>query len=500
MTARACWPNCDTAVTRIFLSLLAISGFLEGDPSLIQAAKSGDSFEVGRLLRQKADPNASEADGTTALEWAAHRNDLATVRLLIHAGAKASTANSYGASPLSEAAHNGNAAIIRELLNAGADANAMSFEGEPVLLTAARSGSAEAVEVLLQQGANVDAKDAWKGQTALMWAAALNHADVVRTLIRHGADVNARSTMWPVEVPRPANGNIVSKRPRGGLTALLYAAREGALDSVRELAAGHADLNMTEPDGTNALLMAIINAHYDVAGFLLDTGADANVADKYDRTALYAAVDMNTLDTSGTRPPPAATDRLGPLDTIRMLLAHGANPNARLKDAVPGRAISDDPDPILRAGSTPFLRAAKTGDVAVMHLLIEAGADPSIASKFGTTPLMAAAGVGLEYGGNFPAESRSVEAAKLCISLGADVNAINMDGLTALHGAAARGADQIVQVLVGKGARVDARDKKGRTPLDVALGKDAVKNPGYPATAALLRKLMQSAETRGALQ
>ena len=485
---------------RILVSLLAVSSLLEADPSLIEAAKAGDSLEVSRLLKEKVDPNAAGSDGTTPLEWATHRNDLAMVKLLIQAGAKASKANSYGASPLAEAAQNGNAAMILELLNAGADANALSFENEPVLLTAGRSGNTEAVEVLLQHGANANAKDGWKGQTALMWAAALNHAEVIRALIQHGADVNARSTLWPPEIPRPANGNIVSKRPRGGLTALLYASREGSLDAVRELAAGHADLDLTEPDGTNALVMAIINAHYDVAAFLLAAGADPNVADKYGRTALYAAVDMNTLDTSGTRPPPAVTGHNHPVDLIRMLLAHGANPNTRLKDSVPGRSISDDPDRILRAGSTPFLRAAKTGDVAVMHLLLASGADPSIASIFGTTALMGAAGVGLTYGDNFPPDSHSLEAVKLCLSMGADVNAINMDGLTALHGAAARGADQIVQVLVDKGARMDIRDKKGRTPLDVAMGTDAVKNPGYPSTTALLRKLMQPAQMRGSLQ
>lgn len=487
-------------MTKLLLALSVICGTLRADGPLMQAVKSGDAPTVARLLRHRADATAASPDGTTALEWAVHRNDLAIAKLLIQAGAKADVTNSYGASPLSEAAANGNAAIISVLLQAGANPNAASAEGEPVLLSAARAGNADAVEVLLQHGANVNAKDGWKGQTALMWAAALDNAAVVKVLIQHGAEVNARSTEWPPEKPRPANGNIVSKRPRGGLTALLYASREGALDSVRELAAGHADLNMTEPDGTNALLMAIINAHYDVAAFLVNAGADPNIADKYGRTALYASVDMNTLDTSGTRPPPTATDHLRPVDMISMLLAHGANPNARLKDATPGRAISDDPDPILRGGSTPFLRAAKTGDLPVMRLLLKAGADPSLGSQFGATPLMAAAGVGLEYGGNFPPEARSLEAVKLCLQLGADVNAVDKDGLTALHGAAARGADQIVQFLVEKGARMDVKDKKGRTPLDVAMGKDAVKNPGYPSTTALLRKLMETAQERGSLR
>ncbi len=489
-------------MTKLLLASVAVCVLLSaGEPadkstdrSLLQAVKAGDSATVARLLKEKANVNAADPDGTTALAWAAHRNDVKAVTLLIHAGAKASAVNSYRASPLSEAAENGNAVIITELLKAGADPNAVSSEGEPPLLAAARSGNAGAVLALLQHGAAVDAKDGWKGQTALMWAAALNNAAVVKALIQKGADVNARSTLWPPEVPRPANGNIVSKRPRGGLTALLYASREGALDSVRELAAAHADLNLTEPDGTNALVMAIINAHYDLAAFLLDAGADPNIADKYGRTALYAAVDMNSLDTSGTRPPPPATDRLDPPQMISALLAHGANPNARLKEATPGRAISDDPDPILRGGTTPFLRAAKTGDITTMRLLLKAGADPLLGSRYGTTPLMAAAGVGSEYGGNFPSEGQSLQAVKLCLLLGADVNAVNMNGLTALHGAAARGADQVAQFLVERGARLDVKDKKGRTPLDIAMGQDAVKNPGYPSTAALLRKLMATAQ------
>lgn len=491
-------------MTKLFLPFASACCLLAADPAstkaLLDAVKSGDEAAVVHLLKAKASANDADPDGTTALEWAAHRNDVAIVKLLIQAGAKAAVANSYGASPLSEASANGNAAIIEQLLSAGADPNSASSEGEPPLLSAARSGNADAVEVLLRHGADVNAKDGWKGQTALMWAAALNNTAVVKVLIQHGVDVNARSTLWPAEVARPANGNIVSKRPKGGLTALLYASREGSLESVRELVAGHADLNLTEPDGTNALVMAIINAHYDLASFLLNAGADPNIADKYGRTALYAAVDMNTLDTTGTRPPPANTDRLRPMDMIGALLAHGANPNAQLKEATPGRAISDDPDPILRGGTTAFLRAAKTGDVAVIRLLVKAGADAALGSQYGTTPLMAAAGVGLEYGGNFPPESRSLEAVKLCLELGADVNAVNKNGLTALHGAAARGADQIVQLLVEKGARLDIKDKKGRTPLDVAMGKDAVKNPGYPSTTALLEKLMATAQERGSLR
>ena len=268
---------------------------------------------IASLLKRHADANASEADGTSALQWAAHRDHAAAVALLIKAGAKATAVNSFGITPLSEAAANGNAEIVESLLRAGAEANALSAQGEPVLMTAARAGNPEAVRVLLKHSAAVDARESWKGQTALMWASAENCAEVVKVLIEAGADVNARSTEWPEEKKRPSNGNLVSVRPRGGLTPLLFAAREGALASVQALAKAGADLNLTEPDGTNALVTALINAHYDVASFLLDAGADPNLADKYGRTALYAAIDMNTMEPSVTRPAPQESDKTRPL-------------------------------------------------------------------------------------------------------------------------------------------------------------------------------------------
>jgi uncharacterized protein len=461
------------------------------DLQLIDAAKQGDVAIIASLLKKHADANASEPDGTTALIWAAHGNHPAAVAMLVKAGAKATAANSFGATPLSEAAANGSAAIIQLLLNAGA--NAPSAQGEPALMTAARAGNPEAVRILLKHGAAVDQRESWKGQTALMWAAAENRAEVVKALIESGADVNARSTEWPEEKKRPSNGNIVSTRPRGGLTPLLFAAREGALASIQVLAKAGADLNLTEPDGTNALVMALINAHYDAAAFLLDAGADPNVADKYGRTALYAAIDMNSLEPSVTRPAPQESDEIRPLDVARAALAHGAKADPPLLKPTPGRGLSDDPDLILRAGATPFIRAAKTGDVAAMQLLLDHGADPRATTKDGVTALMAAAGLGWRYGQSEVPESNALKAVQVCLDHGADVNALNVTGETALHGAASHGANDIIRLLAERGAKLDIKDKRKRTPLDIAEGGRERGAVAYPAAAALLKQLMAEA-------
>ena len=463
------------------------------DLQLIEAAKQGDVATIASLLKKHADVNAVEPDGTSALQWAAHSNHAAAVALLVKAGAKASAANFFGITPLSEAAANGNAEIVEILLKAGADANALSAEGEPTLMTASRAGNAEAVRVLLKHGAAVDARESWKGQTALMWAAAENRAEVVEVLIESGADVNARSTEWPEEKKRPSNGNIVSTRPRGGLTPLLFAAREGALASMRVLAKAGADLNLTEPDGTNALVMALINAHYDAAAFLLDAGADPNVADKYGRTALYAAVDMNSLEPSVTRPAPQDSDKTRPLEVARSALAHSAKVDSVLLKPTPGRGLSDDPDLILRSGATPFMRAAKTGDVAAMQLLLDHGADPHATTKDGVTALMAAAGLGWRYGQSQVPESDSLKAVQFCLEHGADVNAVNVTGETALHGAASHGANDIIRLLAERGAKLDVKDKRNRTPLEIAEGGRERGAVAYPAAAALLKQLMADA-------
>jgi ankyrin repeat protein len=477
-------------------AIVAVPGFAAttGDARLPDAAMRQDQSTVRTLLQQHANVNAAQPDGTTALQWAVHNDDLQMADLLLKAGADPKAANQFGVTPLSQAALNSNATMVERLLKAGADVNAVSPEGETALMTAAHTGSVETVKVLLAHGANVNAEEKWHNQTALIYAVAENHPDVVKLLIEKGADVNARSIAWEADTKKRkyANANVISPHPRGGFTALLYAARQGSLESAQLLADAKADLNAQEPDGVNALVLAVINAHYDVAGMLLDKGADPNVADKYGRTVLYAAVDMNTMEKSATRPDPHPTDKLTAFDVAKSALEHGANPNAKLTGPVPGRGSLDVPDFVLSAGGTPFLRAAKTGDVASMKLLLEHGADPAITTKDHTTAMMIAAGKGWKNELTRAKDEDQIAAIQLLLDKGADVNAANEKGETALHCAAAHGADKIVRFLIAKGANVNTENADGQRPLDYALGtggKGFGTGGGSPAAAAALREL-----------
>lgn len=493
---------CARLARCVSVAVLLPLGLAAADSRVADAAMNRDFAAIRGLLKQHADVNGPQSDGTTALQWMAHWDDVETAGLLIRAGAKANTVNLYGDTPLLEACTNGNAALIEKLISAGADPNTARPEGQTALMTAARSGNAEAVKVLLQHGAAVDSRESWRGQTALMWAAMENHPEVAQELLAHGAAVDARSTTWDPIPPRPQKyaGAVLhvasgeSDPPRGGLTPLLFAARQGSLETVKVLAAAHTNLNLTDPDGTSALVVAIINGHFDVACLLLDLGADPNLADKFGRTALYAAVDMHTLDWS-TRPAPTELNNRDSVDVIESVLAHGGNPNARLTRVIPARGTLDTVDRVMGAGATPFLRAAKGDDLRVMRLLIERGADPKLLLPDHSTPLMLAAGQGWRDEMSHGTEADAIEAIKLCQQLGFDVNAQNDAGETALHLAAAlRRANQVVQYLVDNGAKLDIKDKRGRTPLDaVAASRGGQGVEGIVAresTVALLRHLM----------
>jgi len=488
------------------LALLGMSGSLWAG-TLSDAVRDGDRAAALALLKQHADVNAPEPDGTTALHWAVRQDDRELVDGLIKAGANVKAANRYGVTPLYLACVNGSAPVIAKLLDAGADPNGATTEGETPLMTVARTGSVEAAKVLLARGADVNSKEQWRQQTPLMWAVAESHPEMAQELIAHGADVNARQVTWNWE-------RQVTKEPRekwmplGGLTPLLFAARQGCVDCERVLLKAGADINAANPNGFSSILLAIINSHYDAAAFLLDKGADQNIADETGRTPLYAAVDMHTLPDSNLPWPSELDNKLTSLDLIQALLAHGANVNAQLKKQQPYRSKVDrGADTMLGTGATPLLRAAKAGDTEVVKVLLAKGADPKLSTKFGMTPLMGAAGLGTkeeDTTGRKKTEPEAIASIQLCLDAGADVNAADNQGETALHGAAQKGWDQVVKFLADHGAKLDVKDKKGRTPLDAANGLmgnggfDGTRRDVHESTAALLSKLMAVPEAKSA--
>jgi hypothetical protein len=537
------------------LSILCLGAAPDQVP-LVNAVKTSDMKAVRALLRRRADVKTSEPDGTTALHWAAQRENLEAADLLIRAGADVKVTNRYGVTPFELACMSGNAAMIEKLIKAGADPNASWRTGETALMTAARTGKADALKVLLSRGADANAKEGLKRQTALMWAAAEGHVDAVKVLTEAGADVRARSS--------------------GDLTPLLFAVRNGQTDAVRALLVAGADVNdrrrcdpvncravsgegqQAEDGAVSALVLAILNAQYDVAALLLEKGADPNTPDVRG-SALHVLTWMRRPglpDRGGLAPVagPRPTGRLDALGLFKIMLAHGANPNARLmwQEMRMARGEGEGKQPpgivvgrsyINYAGATPFYVAAKQGDVALMRLLVESGADPLVPTLQNVTPLMAAAGLGY-WEGETPgplsgtSERERLEALKLTWELGGDVNAaadfgdiellgggklnsaqaglkevpLNFEllytfptnlekipnvgdprwnGSTALHGAALTNQPSLISFLVEKGARLDARNKLGWTPLMVAEGLfTGSTGKRAPLSEATLRELM----------
>jgi uncharacterized protein len=490
-------------------ALLLLSVTADGEtPRLVQAVKTGDRATALELARNATEVAATEADGTTALHWAVRQNDQELVDRLLRNGADVSAANRYGVTPLKLAAINGDAKLLGKLLDAGGDASTVGRDGETLLMTAARGGHVDAARLLLERGAQVDARESWHGQTALMWAAAQGHPAMLRELLAHGADVNARSNQeeWERQVTSEPRDKWL---PPGGLTPLLFAARENCLACLPVLIDAGADLNATTPDGISAVVMALINGHYDVAGALVEAGTDPNLADYTGRTGLYAAIDFNTMVKSNRPAPKVIENRLTGLDVARLLLEHGADVNAPLQRLPPYRAKLDrGNDGMLGGGTTPFLRAAKAGDLPAMKLLLEHSADPTLApTRSGINPLMAAAGLGTaeqDTTGRLKTEQQAIDAIQLLLDRGLDINAQAKDGQTAVHGAAMQGFDDVIRFLASKGARLDTPDKDGFTPLDVALGKAGgfgfSGNEGVlrEATAALLTELMAAQPSQAA--
>lgn len=491
--------------------------------ALADAAKAGEWHTVSRLIDESAESGEVDLpapDGTTALHWAVHAGNAAAVRALIEAGANPDAVNRYGVTPLSIAARGGDAGLFEILLDAGADPAAADRalpEGQTLAMFAARTGNVKALQALSSRGAiDVNATEDRGGTTALMWAALDNRADSIRYLVELGADADLRSRL--TDYPHLQNGvgltgiedgiTYVGQTPlqAGGWTALMYAARSGAVDAVGALADAGADLNALDPLGESALTLAIINGHWHVLGALLDAGADPNVVADIDMvdvyaapTPLYAAVDFHTLPATYGRPPPKPRVVEGSVDAVKRLLQAGANVDGTLVGTPLKRQYTGG-NGRLKVGATPLMRAAAAADVVMMRLLLEAGADARAAMENGYSALLlAAASANGEAGspGYVPVD-RSIDAVRLCLEHGADVDAVDSEGRTALHLAATNvGAADMIAFLVDSGASVDARDNKGRTPLDVALS-EVEESSDIPLdrqeTIAILRRLSGGAE------
>jgi ankyrin len=468
------------------------------------------------VFAAEEDAKAVGPDGTTALHWAVRGDDLPKVESLLRAGANANAVDRYGITPLNLAAVNGNTAIIRKLLDAGANPNAVDSAGETMLMTAVRTGKPEAAKLLIERGAKVNAVDPEFEQTALMLAVRENHPGAVKVLLENGASLNAHTRVGPAPIFRlPCKGTgcgsegvginrggVPDRGQRaainGGMTPLLYAARDGRIEEARSLVAAGADVKLADPNEITPLLMSILNDHLDVARFLLDHGADVNAGDFYGRTALWAAVDLRNMDLD--HGVDKGVDRAPVADFIKLLLDRGANVNARTKEYHPGRRwlySLGDVSWVDMTGQTPFLRAALSGDTKIMRLLLEREADPNIATLGGTTPLMATAGVNWTVSQTYTVSKEAIlEAIQICLEHGADVNAVNSMGLTAIMGAANRGSDDLIKYLVEKGARLNVKDVTGRTPITWAEGVflASVGAERKPSTVVLLEKLTGTAK------
>jgi uncharacterized protein len=441
---------------------------------------------VRTLLQRRADVNAPQADGMTALHWAAYHDDVESVALLVRAGANVKAANRYGITPLTLAITNGDSAMVEMLLKAGADPNTTLPGGETALMTAARVGTLASVKALLVRGATVDSKDEKHGQTALMWAAAEGHAPVVQMLIEVGADFNARLA--------------------SGMTPLLFAAREGHSDVVRVLLKAGVDVNepvpveggrrravggRALPPGATPLLTAVVNGHFELAAQLLDAGADPN-ANLTGYTVLHAIVPVRKPGVGDNDPAPEGSGTMSSLKLVRKLVAAGADLNARM-----AKRANLCNTRLNEVGATPFMMAALTDDAELMRELAKLGADPFIPNVDNSTPLIVAAGLATRSPGeDAGTESETLEAVQVALDLGNDINAVDMNGETAMHAAAYKNLPKVVKFLASKGAKIDIwnkPDKFGWTPLAIAVGYRFGNFKPSPDTEASVREVMIAA-------
>ena len=546
------------AVVFAALSLTVMHGNAMAASDVADAAMRNDAKAVEKLLSAKADVNAAQPDGSTALHWAAYNDDVKLAGVLLRAHANPGVAMENGMTPLLLACQGGDADLVKELLKAGADPNQTLANGETPLMMAARTGKVPVLAALLEKGVKVDEKEKLRGTTALMWAAANSNTDAVRFLISKGADVSARSgTTAPGRAPylappgrnriedfingkgitfegvkassdakaQAAEDAILAKervyakqslaafpldkpakpQPKrwGGLTPLQFAVREGSMDTVKVLVDAGADVNERSEFGWTALLVATQNRYYKIGVFLLEHGADPNTANEGGWTPLYIATDNRNIEGGDY---PTRKPDMDHLEYIKRLFASHANPNLRMRSSTETRTIFTH-QWLLEEGATPFLRAAQSGDLVLLKLLLEQGADPKITTDDKVTPLMVASGIGWVEGVTYEwSPKQTLETVKMLLDLGADVNAQDViDGRTALMGAGHKGRNDVIDLLVQRGADLSLRDIGSRDTINSLSGlrfqavdyADGLVRIGvqsaiaHPETAALLRKMMK---------
>ncbi|HTV80999.1 MAG TPA: ankyrin repeat domain-containing protein [Steroidobacteraceae bacterium] len=463
------------AVFGALLAILDVTVAIADDapPALLAAAQADDQHGALELIAHGADVNARGPDGTTALMWAAHNDDVDLTRALLRKRADIGAVNLYGTSAMQQAAIGAYTPVLKLLLQAGADANSPNAEGQTALMVVARTGNVAAAKLLLDHGAAVDAIETWGGQTALMWAAAQAQPQMLKLLIDHHAQLDRRSAVrdWPRRVTAEGRPLIMDN---GGLTALMFAARQGCIQCVQELVQAGADLNEGDPQNTTALVVALMNQHFDLAKVLIDAGADVNKWDFFGDTPLYVAIDLNTLPSGGRADLPA-TDALTGYDIEKLLLVKGANPNAQLKLRPPYRngVYDRGADQVLSTGATPLLLAAKDGDVASVNLLLQYHARVDLPNAQGVTPLMAAAGIGQSFNptrGRYKTDAQAAACVDALYKAGASITAQDAERQTALFGAAKQGWDHAVAELVAYGTSLQSADRFGLHPIDYARG------------------------------
>ncbi len=516
--AVVCWLAAAGMLTGI--GTFTPLGTASAADTLAALIQVGDRDAALEMVRSGADVNGAQGDGTMPLHWAVYQDDVELSRALLDRGAKPDAINDYGSSPLAEAVKIANVELVEMLLVAGADVESPNEDGQTALMLAARAGSIGIAELLIRRGADVNAREAWHRQTALMWAVDSSSPAITRLLIDHGADIEARALAndWPAQLTTEPRNQY---RPTGGLTPLLYAARAGCKGCVEALLDAGADPDRPNPDGVMPLILAIDNFAFDTARLLFERGANPHLWDWWGRTPLYAAVDMNSYNLDFYRErtgPPIATEETTALELARMFLEAGANPNHQLNMHRPGRGGNAGrfSDEIVTTGATPLLRAAAGQDSEAVRLLLEYGGRVDVPNAMGVTPLIGAAGLGMEPSQRFnpdgDAEDRVVATMEVLLAAGADVNARITDvkgrtarigrsstlpergGQTALFGAVQWAWPRAVQTLIDHGAEVDIVDDLGVSPLDAALGRGSRDDRPSDEVAAVLEQALNGGE------